>query len=147
MSSELAIGTRCLYADARSGEQVSATVIKVHYDDIPAYYTIRIDGREGERETIRSKLTVRDEAADISGGTANVAGLAGLLGDLTMLDGNIADGAARLFRDIDADNDGAITRRELAAYLRARGHTDEVSERAFIEMDKDGDGLIDYEGA
>ena len=35
--------------------QVGATVVKVHYEDSPPYYTISIDGTE--RSTVRERLT------------------------------------------------------------------------------------------
>lgn len=53
-------GTKCFYA-AADGTRPMATVLKVHYDDLPPYYTIAIDGNE--RATVRTKLTPVDEAS------------------------------------------------------------------------------------
>eukprot|EP00966_Prymnesium_polylepis_P140437 3244064-Prymnesium_polylepis.1 len=52
---ELSQGANVYYLD-RDGEQKVATLVKVHYDDPPPYYTISIDG--AERSTVREKLTM-----------------------------------------------------------------------------------------
>lgn len=53
------------------------------------------------------------------------------------------------FRYIDKDNDGFLTLRELKTILSHNnsGISDEEIEQFFKEIDTDGDGKIDYEGA
>lgn len=53
------------------------------------------------------------------------------------------------FRYIDKDNDGFLTLRELKTILchNNSGISDEEIEQFFKEIDTDGDGKIDYEGA
>lgn len=53
------------------------------------------------------------------------------------------------FRYIDKDNDGFLTLRELKTILSHSnsGISDEEIEQFFKEIDTDGDGKIDYEGA
>lgn len=53
------------YTDSE-GKQKVATILRVHYDDVPPYYTISIDGEE--RSTVRARLTSIDEAAGSSDG-------------------------------------------------------------------------------
>jgi len=44
-----------LYQDGDSGYRI-ATIIGIHLDDGEPYYTIRISGEEGERQTVAEKL-------------------------------------------------------------------------------------------
>ena len=229
MDDVLATGAKCLYRDHASGTDLIAHVVKVHYDDVPPYYAITIEGRDGERETIRSRLTpfaadarplgaapdsssnalpplhvmadtfkrelglsasnmkaLVDEACvelgvdqtnktimqaataawlainGPSGGEA--AGVTSTLPSQTagpsdsaatsssdpshLLEllsiSGAAESASRLFKDIDADGDGAVTRRELIQYFAAHGRDPAVAEALFAEIDVDSDGLIDY---
>ena len=149
----LAAGTKVLYRDASVGRNVDATVVKVHYDDVPPYYTIAIDGRDGERETLRSRLTPIQAgaaaAADDSGLPPEVGAIdaavdiTGLL-ELASL-ASAAESAARLFKDIDADGDGAVTKRELRQYFESHGRDPAVAQQLFEGMDSDRDGLLDYD--
>ena len=148
-TSIIPIGTQCYYSDARSGTRLVAKIVKVHYDDLPAYYTIKIDGHEGERETVRSKLSPVDGVSMPSA----VAASEGEMDDVTALfaaaqitldDGSFGEGAARVFREIDIDGDGAITCNELERWTRAKGQDPELARRLFSIIDKDGDKLIDY---
>ncbi|KAL3922933.1 MAG: hypothetical protein SGPRY_004382 [Prymnesium sp.] len=52
-SEELGKGSQAYYKD-RDGITKLATIVKVHYDEPPPYYTISIDGNE--RSTVREKL-------------------------------------------------------------------------------------------
>ena len=52
-STVLTEGTRAWYADG-NGQRVLVTINGVHYDDVPPYYTILLDGVE--RETVRERL-------------------------------------------------------------------------------------------
>ena len=55
-------GLECDYTDAQSGQTCTVTIIKVHHDDPPPYYSIRMpDGNE--RETVRERLSRRQTAA------------------------------------------------------------------------------------
>ena len=55
-------GTAVLYRDKQSGEVLEVTVVKVHYDDVPPYYCIRLASGQ-ERETVHERLwhTVRSD--------------------------------------------------------------------------------------
>ena len=244
MADTLATGAKCLYHDHASGTDLVARVVKVHFDDIPPYYTITIEGREGERETVRTRLTpfgddatpraseathaaveatnveavpadslsstppaplhvmvdkfkrelslsdgtvkavveqacellnvdVRDKtlieqaiaawhalytpssgaaattassssnAAVTSGATAAPSGDVSHMLELMSISG-AATSASRLFKDIDADADGAVTRRELSEYFAAHGREPKLAAALFATLDADGDGLIDY---
>jgi len=57
---ELPKGAQVYYVD-RDGSRKLATIVKVHHDDPPPYYTISIDG--SERSTVREKLTVASESS------------------------------------------------------------------------------------
>ena len=49
-------GLECAYTDAQSGQTCTVRIIKVHHDDPPAYYSIRMpDGND--RETVRERLS------------------------------------------------------------------------------------------
>ena len=49
-------GLECTYTDAQSGQTCTVTILKVHHDDPPPYYSIRMpDGNE--RETVRERLS------------------------------------------------------------------------------------------
>ena len=148
-------GDECYYL-TRGGEWVAATVLKVHYDDeVEIYFTISVDG--AERQTVASKLrkVIDGEppppppppAADPPPPAAgplppsreySAASTAALL----KLAAHSADAAA-LFKKIDADGDGAITARELAAYFVSVD--DEFAKRLFKAMDIDRDGLLDID--
>jgi hypothetical protein len=52
-SEVLKLQSKAWYKNA-DGTQAVCTILKVHYDDIPPYYTIVIDGHE--RSTVRTKL-------------------------------------------------------------------------------------------
>ena len=244
MADTLATGAKCLYHDHSSGTDLVARVVKVHFDDIPPYYTITIEGREGERETVRTRLTpfgddatpraseathaaveatnveavpadslsstppaplhvmidkfkrelglsdgtvkavveqacellnvdVRDKtlieqataawhalytpssgaaattassssnAAVTSGATAAPSGDVSHMLELMSISG-APTSASRLFKDIDADADGAVTRRELSEYFAAHGREPKLAAALFATLDADGDGLIDY---
>ena len=52
-SAVLKLQSKAWYKNA-DGTQAVCTILKVHYDDIPPYYTIVIDGHE--RSTVRTKL-------------------------------------------------------------------------------------------
>ena len=244
MADTLATGAKCLYHDHSSGTDLVARVVKVHFDDIPPYYTITIEGREGERETVRTRLTpfgddatpraseathaaveatnveavpadslsstppaplhvmvdkfkrelslsdgtvkavaeqacellnvdVRDKtlieqaiaawhalytpssgaaattassssnAAVTSGATAAPSGDVSHMLELMSISG-APTSASRLFKDIDADADGAVTRRELSEYFAAHGREPKLSAALFATLDADGDGLLDY---
>jgi hypothetical protein len=246
MADTLATGTKCLYHDHASGMDLVARVVKVHFDDIPPYYTITIEGREGERETVRTRLIpfaadptpwdaseathaateatnvkavpadslsstppaplhvmvdkfkrelglsdgtvkavveqacellnvdVRDKtliqqaiaawhalytpssgatatapsssshAAVTSGATAAPSGDVSHMLELMSISG-AATSASRLFKDIDADADGAVTRRELSAYFAAHGREPKLAAALFAALDADGDGLLEYD--
>ena len=244
MADTLATGAKCLYHDHASGTDLVARVVKVHFDDIPPYYTITIEGREGERETVRTRLTpfgddatpraseaphaaveatnveavpadslsstppaplhvmidkfkrelglsdgtvkavveqacellsvdVRDKtlieqaiaawhalytpssgaaattassssnAAVTSGATAAPSGDVSHMLELMSISG-APTSASRLFKDIDADADGAVTRRELSEYFAAHGREPKLAAALFATLDADGDGLVDY---
>ena len=245
MADTLATGAKCLYHDHSSGTDLVARVVKVHFDDIPPYYTITIEGREGERETVRTRLIpfgadatprdaseatraaveatnveavpadslsstppaplhvmvdkfkrelslsdgtvkavveqacellnvdVRDKtlieqaiaawhalytpssgaaattassssnAAVTSGATAAPSGDVSHMLELMSISG-APTSASRLFKDIDADADGAVTRRELSEYFAAHGREPKLSAALFATLDADGDGLLDY---
>ncbi len=49
-------GSEVLYADQQTGEMLEATVVKVHHDDVPPYYSIRLPSGQ-ERETVRERLS------------------------------------------------------------------------------------------
>ena len=57
-------GSKAWYTMA-DGQRVLTTILKVHYDDPPPYYTISIEGRE--RSTVRSKLEPTAPAAGAEG--------------------------------------------------------------------------------
>ena len=48
-------GSVVLYEDKQSGKVLEVTVMKVHYDDTPPYYSIRLPSGQ-ERETVRERL-------------------------------------------------------------------------------------------
>ena len=48
-------GEGCLYV-AADGDLLEATVLGVHYDDDPPYYTIRLNGSGTEKNTTGSRL-------------------------------------------------------------------------------------------
>ena len=50
-----------MYYRERDGRLVIATVVKVHYDEAPPYYTVSIEGTE--RSTLRDKLFISQENA------------------------------------------------------------------------------------
>ena len=57
-TSILSVGCRCWYGERVPGAVLpGATIVvkAVHYDDVPPYYTIAVDGHE--RSTVRAKLT------------------------------------------------------------------------------------------
>ena len=56
-----------------------------------------------------------------------------------------ATSASRLFKDIDADADGAVTRRELSAYFAAHGREPKLAAALFAALAADGDGLLEYD--
>lgn len=57
-------GTMLLYQKSEETEELPVTLVKVHYDDHPPYYTIRMpDGRE--KQTIRSKLAHMRDDVDV----------------------------------------------------------------------------------
>ena len=143
MSSDvLPTGARCLYRDTASDSNLVAHVVKVHYDDVPPYYTVRIEGKDGERETIRSRLTTFiEDTAPTDEVVASTAAFELL--ELASLPG-ATESASRLFKDIDADGDGAVTKRELKAYLASHGRDAAAAERMFTAMDSDEDGILDY---
>ena len=60
MRSVLPMGARCWYT--RGGGKTLATVLKVHHDDEPPYYTVEMEG--AERSTVRSYLTPLTPAED-----------------------------------------------------------------------------------
>ena len=48
-------GLECNYTDTHSGQTCTVKILKVHYDNQPPYYSIRMpDGNE--RETVRGRL-------------------------------------------------------------------------------------------
>ena len=57
-------GARCWYTDQREDppQQKIVTVAKVHYDDVPPYYTIVVDGKE--RATVRDRLALAPPEAE-----------------------------------------------------------------------------------
>ena len=50
----LPVKSRVWYVSG-GGRRQEATILRVHYDDLPPYYTVMVDGCE--RSTVRSKLT------------------------------------------------------------------------------------------
>ena len=57
---ELPKGSQVMYTQI-DGTRVLATIVKVHYDDLPPYYTISINGQE--RSTVRTKLSAVEATA------------------------------------------------------------------------------------
>ena len=58
----LAKGLECYYTDKKTGETVPVKILKVHFDDPPPYYSIKMpDGNE--RETVRERLRSSRRAA------------------------------------------------------------------------------------
>ena len=53
-------GAAVLYEDRQSGGVLEATVCKVHFDDTPPYYSIRLASGQ-QRETVRERLRRKDE--------------------------------------------------------------------------------------
>ena len=51
-------GDRVYYIN-KDGEKVKAVIVKIHYDDIEPYYTIRFKGGDTERQTVSSRLKPR----------------------------------------------------------------------------------------
>ena len=49
----------CVYYINKDGEKVKAVIVKIHFDDIEPYYTIRLKGDDTERQTISSRLKPR----------------------------------------------------------------------------------------
>lgn len=53
-------GLDCVYTDRRTGRRFNVTILNVHFDDTPPYYSIRMpDGNE--RETVRERLSGHEE--------------------------------------------------------------------------------------
>jgi Ca2+-binding EF-hand superfamily protein len=48
----------------------------------------------------------------------------------------------RLFQAMDADRDGNVTKEELAAFIQAKGGTQEEADKLYALLDKDGDGKL-----
>eukprot|EP00636_Phaeomonas_parva_P018145 CAMPEP_0118863622 /NCGR_PEP_ID=MMETSP1163-20130328/8425_1 /TAXON_ID=124430 /ORGANISM="Phaeomonas parva, Strain CCMP2877" /LENGTH=145 /DNA_ID=CAMNT_0006797645 /DNA_START=257 /DNA_END=690 /DNA_ORIENTATION=+ len=65
-ASAFVAGERVWYGD----ELAPAAVVKVHFDESPPYYTVRLDGAEGgrERQTVEEKLR---PAVPAGGGAEN----------------------------------------------------------------------------
>ena len=71
-SSELAKGAKVWY-QSQSGHRMAAEVVQVHYDDVPPYYTISIDGTE--RSTVRGRLSLMQlPQGEARGATGRVLG-------------------------------------------------------------------------
>ena len=51
-------GLECNYTDEQSGQMCTVKILKVHHDDQPPYYTIRMPNGN-ERETVRGRLARR----------------------------------------------------------------------------------------
>jgi Ca2+-binding EF-hand superfamily protein len=159
MTSVLTKGTSCLYR-TRQGDEVTVTVVKVHYDDARPYYTIDLDGTE--RATVRDRLRLVGEAAGGGGG----GGVRLEPEDMEVDEpgGNPLDvvrdpsarssaallrlaeaspDAAALFKAIDTDGDGAITTRDLARYFQGADNANDLVAKLFRALDVDDDGLID----
>ena len=63
-------GATVWYTSA-GGAKLVATILKVHYDDVPPYYTISIDGNE--RSTVRTKLSPMPNATGAPAGPSAMA--------------------------------------------------------------------------
>lgn len=59
----LEVGERATYT--RGGDSWECTVLKVHYDDHPPYYTVRLD-TGAERQTPRDRLMTAEEQSTVS---------------------------------------------------------------------------------
>lgn len=138
MSGVIAVGTQCFYRK-RDGTVTTVEALKVHYDELPPYYTIRID--ETERQTVREKLrpcsegpwpTVRVTRQLSAKSVAALDKLA-----------KRSPNAHALFRQIDSDGDGAITSRELCEFFVSTD--DGFAKRLFRAIDANDDGLIDID--
>jgi len=128
-------GCECWYR-LRSGERQLATVLKVHYDDVPPYYTIRVAGHE--RETVRERLEQEGS------GSAAAPEQAAPDGGASSLSQRLSSEANALFARLDLDGDGAITTRELAAHLQSPDAP--AFARSFRRViDLDDDGVIDLQ--
>lgn len=132
----LEVGTVVWYS-TRTDRWTQVRVNKVHYDDVPPYYTISAVAEGGiiDRQTVRNKLV-----ADANPPPVNRQYSAKSAAAVLKLAERSADAAA-LFKAIDRDQDGAITTRELAEFFEARD--DVFAKRLFAAIDIDDDGLID----
>ena len=116
---ELPVGSSCFYR-TRDGRSITAKILKVHYEELPPYYTITVENSDIERQTVREKLRPVSEGpwpcADRQQpprvarkySSASIAALTKLA--------KTSPDACALFRQIDTDGDGAITIRELCAH-------------------------------
>jgi Ca2+-binding EF-hand superfamily protein len=137
MSDTLTVGSEVWYT-TRKDHWVRVRVEKVHYDDMPPYYTISgvtADANIRNRQTTRQKLQTGEQPPPVlrqysAKSSAAVLKLAERSSD-----------AAALFNAIDRDHDGEITTRELAEFFESRD--DEFAKRLFKAIDVDDDGVID----
>ena len=148
MASVIAAGKECLYR-TRQGADVRVTVAKIHYDDDPPYYTIRLDGNE--RATVRDRLRpipagggVRLEPEDMEVDSLDPVRDPSARSTAALIKlAEASPDAAALFKAIDTDQDGAITTRDLARYFSSEVNVNDLVARLVRALDVDDDGLID----
>ena len=161
----LGVGAACFYR-RRDGLEVTAIIVKVHYDEPPPYYTIAIDGVE--RSTVRSKLfPVADgvhppepepepkpepEAEPAAGATAAAAPPPAVFRQPSAKStaallklAEASPDAHELFRRIDSAGEGFISVAKLARYFETTDATNAFAKRLCKALDADDDGVVDFE--